>query len=98
MKPRTVTTLFSTLTIALLAGSAVLAWQHISHHLWLGLALAALSASIAGNPEFVLQDVRRVLSLAAEAGGPAVPSTALAGMLLSLLFLAVWIYLTVFIR
>lgn len=96
MKPRTVSILFSAMTAILLVVTAVLARQQISHHPWLGLALTALSFSVAANPEFVLQDARRVLSLAADPGGPMIPPASMGGMLLSLIFLATWLYLTLF--
>lgn len=67
-----------------------------SQHLLLGFAISAASASIAADPEFVLQDAGKVLQSSDSAPSLPTPIGAGLGLLLSLTFLAGWLYMNLF--
>lgn len=95
MKSKAITFIFFLVAAGMAALSAVLAYQGEARHLPLGLAVAAAALSIATDPDFVLQDMRRILHPPPSANIRPAPLLTRVTLLLALVLLAIWLWLAI---
>jgi hypothetical protein len=97
MTTRRLTILFGSLAGCILLATLVHAYLATANHVLLGVALAAAAASIAADPDFVLQDAKHVFTPSrAKKTDASYPVTASATLLIALICLASWLFMMVF--
>lgn len=94
MKTRYLKFIFTGIATSIFVGALVLAYLGEREHILLGLAMSAAALSIAADPEFVLQDARKIL----HPSGSSTPFPVNSGiaLLIALACLAIWVYTRVF--
>lgn len=96
MKTRSLTFIFTGIAIGMLVAVLALAYLGVREHLLLGLAMSAAALSIAADPEFVLQDARKILQPSGTGTSIPFPVSSGIALLIALGCLATWVWMSVF--